>query len=58
MQCEDSAKAEAAAQQLRAEGAAGVLASACDVSVEAQVQATVLDASPLPAAVHSPFASS
>lgn len=37
----DSAKAEAAAQRLRAEGAAGVLASACDVSMEAQVQATV-----------------
>ena len=37
----DLAKAEAAAQQLRAEGAAKVLASACDVSMEAQVQATV-----------------
>jgi meso-butanediol dehydrogenase/(S,S)-butanediol dehydrogenase/diacetyl reductase len=35
------AQAEVAAQQLRAEGAAGVLASACDVSMEAQVQATV-----------------
>ena len=37
----DIAKAEAAAQQLRAEGAANVLASTCDVSMEAQVQATV-----------------
>jgi len=37
----NSAKADAAAQQLRAAGANGVLASACDVSVEAQVEATV-----------------
>ena len=37
----DLAKAEAAAQQLRAEGAANGLACACDVSMEAQVQATV-----------------
>ena len=37
----DIAKAEEAAQQLRAEGAANVLASTCDVSMEAQVQATV-----------------
>ena len=34
-------QADAAAQQLRAGGAADVLASACDVSVEAQVKATV-----------------
>jgi NAD(P)-dependent dehydrogenase (short-subunit alcohol dehydrogenase family) len=37
----DAAKAEAAAQRLRADGAGGVLASVCDVSVEADVKATV-----------------
>lgn len=37
----NQAQAEAAAQQLRAEGAGGVLARACDVSVETQVRATV-----------------
>jgi NAD(P)-dependent dehydrogenase (short-subunit alcohol dehydrogenase family) len=37
----NGAQADAAAQRLQAAGAAGVLASACDVSVEAQVRATV-----------------
>ena len=37
----DIGQAEAVAQQMRADGGPGVLASACDVSVEAQVQATV-----------------
>jgi len=35
------AQAEAAAQQLLADGAAGVLANTCDVSVEGQVKATI-----------------
>jgi NAD(P)-dependent dehydrogenase (short-subunit alcohol dehydrogenase family) len=37
----DSARAESAAEEVRAAGARDTLASACDVSVEAQVKATI-----------------
>jgi NAD(P)-dependent dehydrogenase (short-subunit alcohol dehydrogenase family) len=37
----DGQRAAAAAQQLRTKGVSGVLASTCDVSVEAQVKATI-----------------